>query len=63
MYDTTYLMGAFLESFRKSFNMLTDVHIMLFPYFLYPLHSIAMTGYEINFRTRSPNIIIALTKY
>jgi hypothetical protein len=44
VYDNTYLLGAFVESFRKSFDKFTDVHIVMFPYFLYPLHSMAMTG-------------------
>ena len=32
------------ESFRQSFDMATVVHIYLFPYFLYPALSIAVTG-------------------
>ena len=34
----------FQESFRQSFDMATTVHIYLFPYFLYPALSIAVTG-------------------
>lgn len=43
-YDTWYLFGAILESFRKSFNLASDLHILMFPYFLYPLHQTSMTG-------------------
>ena len=44
MYDNTYLVCAMLESIRKLFHFQTDIHILLFPYFLYPLHMMAMTG-------------------
>ena len=44
VYDTTYLVGAFLEAFRKSFNIFFYWHRVLFPYVIYPLHSMAMTG-------------------
>ena len=44
MYDNTYLVCAMLESIRKRFSFQTDIHILLFPYFLYPLHMMAMTG-------------------
>ncbi|TRY77346.1 hypothetical protein TCAL_17433 [Tigriopus californicus] len=44
IYDNTYLFGSILESFRKRFDMLSDIHILLFPYFLYPVQMIAMTG-------------------
>lgn len=44
IYDNTYLVGAILESFRKRFRLISDLHVYLFPYFLYPLHMIAMTG-------------------
>ncbi len=42
--DNTYLFGAILESCRKRFRLHTDIHILLFPYFLYPVHMMAMTG-------------------
>ena len=42
--DSCYLCGAILEAFRKSFDLATYLHIQLFPYFLYPGLSIAMTG-------------------
>ena len=44
VYDNTYLMGAILESLRKSFDAMSDLHVILFPYFLYPLHQTSMTG-------------------
>ena len=44
VYDTMYLVGAFLEAFRKSFNLFSYLHRVLFPNVLYPLHSMAMTG-------------------
>ena len=45
VYDTCYLLGAILDAILKDFVALkTDLHIVLFPHFLYPLHSIAMSG-------------------
>ena len=44
VYDTMYLMGAFLEAFRKSFRLFSYLHRVLFPNVIYPLHSMAMTG-------------------
>ncbi len=44
MIDNTYLFASILEACRKRFNLQTDLHLLLFPYFLYPLHSMAMTG-------------------
>jgi hypothetical protein len=44
-YDSWYLFGAILESIRKFFEPLrTDVQIIMFPHFLYPLHQTAITG-------------------
>ena len=43
-FDSFYLFGAFLESLRNSFDLATDFHVVLFPQFLYPAHSMAMTG-------------------
>ena len=43
-FDSWYLAGSILENFRRNFEMYTDVHSMLFPQFLYPFQSIAMTG-------------------
>ena len=36
--------SSILESCRKRFDLQTDLHLILLPYFLYPLHSMAMTG-------------------
>ena len=41
-FDTFYLFGSILESFRKSFNLKTDIHIILFPYLLYPGQMVVM---------------------
>ena len=43
-FDSTYLFGSILESFRKQFGMASNVHIVLFPYFLYPFNQMAITG-------------------
>ena len=40
--DSCYLIGAILEAFRYS-GLASDVHLQLFPYFLYPGISIAVT--------------------
>ena len=42
--DSVYLVFAILEAIRKDFGMATDVHLLLFPYFLFPGLSVAMTG-------------------
>ena len=39
-FDSTYLFGSILESFRKNFRAVTDLHIVLFPYLLYPFHQV-----------------------
>ena len=44
LFDSFYLFGAILESFRKSFDLASDVHVVLFPNFLYPAQSTVMTG-------------------
>ena len=43
-FDSCYLLGAILESFRKSFDLATDVHMLLFPYLLFPGMIISMTA-------------------
>lgn len=44
-YDSWYLFGAMLESCRKFFDsMKSDTHIIMFPYFLYPIHQTSMSG-------------------
>ena len=46
--DSCYLVGAMLESFRKCFSLASDVHLHLFPYFLYPgLNIASKNGYFI----------------
>ena len=37
------LFGSILESFRKEFKLVTDVHILLFPYLLWPFTQIVFT--------------------
>ena len=44
IFDSTYLFGSVLESFRKHFQMETELHVILFPWFLYPFNQIAITG-------------------
>ena len=36
VFDSGYLFGSILESFRKSFNLATWLHTLLFPQFLFP---------------------------
>lgn len=43
-FDSTYLFGSILESFRKQFLLVSNVHIILFPYLLYPFNQMAITG-------------------
>ena len=43
-FDSCYLFGSILESFRKSFNLVTRVHTFLFPYLLFPGQMIVMTA-------------------
>lgn len=43
-FDSTYLFGSILESFRKQFALGSDVHIILFPHLLYPFTQIAITA-------------------
>ena len=45
-FDSLYLFGSILESFRKSdvFNMATDTHTLLFPHLLYPFTQFAFTA-------------------
>ena len=41
--DSGYLVASIFESFRKSFDMASDVQKQLFPMLLYPCHSIMLT--------------------
>ena len=43
-FDSTYLFGQILESFRKTFNLATELHIILFPHLLYPFNQVAISG-------------------
>lgn len=44
-FDTWYLFGAILESCRKYFPVLkSDLHVELFPKFLYPVHQTSIAG-------------------
>ena len=43
-FDSWYLFGSILESFRRSFGLGTDLHTLLFPYLLYPAQSVAMSA-------------------
>lgn len=43
-FDSTYLLGAIMESFRKNFSLASSVHIVLFPHLLYPLNQMAITA-------------------
>ena len=55
--DSCYLVGAILESFRKCFLLASDIHIQMFPYFLYP--GINIAG---KFRLKRPTTIKTLYK-
>ena len=45
-FDSTYLLGSILDSLRKPniFGLASEAHIILFPYLLYPLNQIAISG-------------------
>ena len=45
-FDSCYLFGSILESFRKSdiFNLATDMHVILFPHLLYPFTQFTFTA-------------------
>lgn len=43
-FDSWYLFGSILESFRRIFHLDTELHTLLFPYILYPLQFISMAG-------------------
>jgi hypothetical protein len=44
VFDSGYLFGSILESFRKSFKLTTSLHIILFPNFLFPGQTIMMSA-------------------
>jgi hypothetical protein len=35
-FDSWYLFGSILESFRRNFELSSNLHVILFPYVLYP---------------------------
>ncbi len=41
IFDSTYLFGSILESFRQQFSLGSNLHIVLFPYLLYPFHQVS----------------------
>ena len=45
-FDSTYLVGSILDSIRKPniFGLASEAHIILFPYLLYPVNQIAISG-------------------
>ena len=43
-FDNVYLFGGILEAVHRSFGVESKAHVILFPYVLYPIHAIGMTG-------------------
>ncbi len=43
-FDSWYLFGSILESFRKSFQLASEVHTLLFPHLLYPAQAVSMSA-------------------
>jgi hypothetical protein len=43
-FDSWFLLGCILENVRRNFDLASNLHILLFPYFLYPTAMVAMTG-------------------
>ena len=43
-FDSCYLFGSILEALRKHFDLTTKLHLLLFPYLLYPGQMIVMTA-------------------
>ena len=43
-FDSCYLFGSILESFRGAFNMATDTHKILFPHLVYPFTQFTFTA-------------------
>ena len=46
-FSSFQLFGSILESFRKDFNLASQTHIILFPYFLYPINQVAISGKKV----------------
>ena len=62
IFDSTYLFGSVLESFRKHFQMETELHVILFPWFLYPFNQIAITGKTIDKKIKAMIFVTQRTK-
>ena len=43
-FDSLYVAGGALESFRRCFKLYHDLHLILFAYFLYPMQAVVMTA-------------------
>ena len=43
-FDNIYLFGGILEAVHRVFGVASKAHVVLFPYLLYPVHAIGMTG-------------------
>ena len=43
-FDSLYLLGCILQSFRLQFDLETELHLLLFPYLVYPMHQFAITA-------------------
>ena len=43
-FDSWFLFGCILENVRRNFDLASNLHILLFPNFLYPTVVVAMTG-------------------
>lgn len=42
--DSCFLITSFLDCFRRGFRIMTQVQVMMFPYFIFPFMNIAVTG-------------------
>ena len=45
-FDSWYLFGMILETFRRTFRIYTDAHTILFPYILFPAQGRMPIHYE-----------------
>ena len=44
LFDSIFLASQLINAFRWNFNLSTETHVLLFPYFLYPMTSISLTA-------------------
>ncbi|XP_040563468.1 FMRFamide receptor [Lepeophtheirus salmonis] len=44
IFDSIYVFVSFLEALRKSFGIVSNVHLQLYPHFIYPSQMISLTG-------------------